>query len=616
MTPDMYVPAWRAAVVHVPQGRVTLPGSPAELLAAATAFRAQVARSGGGGNGGDGDGDGDGAAAGGRWLRDIAATTGLPVCAAASAAPAADTVASPADVTPSATTTATTITRTPTTAAARGTPATAVAAAAAAAAGVAAAAMGIPGLLDRPWATLSGGEAARAMLAVCVALRPRVLLLDEVSSGLDAAAAVAVESLVSRVATAGEGVAVLWVSHDAAQMARVGGRVLAFEGGGAGVARLAAAAVVATVVAGVAAVGGVAVGRRRGGPDGPPATEPSAPAPACVVTATGRRSRSSSRPTLFLLQAWRRLTGVGAPPAGATLAAPAVTPAAAPAAAPAAHPMLPPSQAAPPPVGARGLTVAAAAIVMVAGISRVAGLGLETSLLTAAARCGVQLWALGMVLRPLLSSSSPPAVAVALSVMVALAATEATRGIGYTHPRLGPLVAACLAVAAASVTALAVGVVLRPAGGPPPLAARTLLPLAGMLLGSALSAVSVSLSHLLKELVESPSGVETRLALGASRWEATAAAVRGAVRLALRPTVNIMAVAGVIVIPGMATGQLLAGAPPATAMAYQTVILFLITAAAFAATLGAVLGGVTLVVGPDHRLVRAGGGRAIVTKKA
>lgn len=311
---------------------------------------------------------------------------------------------------------------------------------------------------------------------------------------------------------------------------------------------------------------------------------------------------------------------VGAPPTGEAPAAPAVTPGAAPTAAPTAapapHPTPLPSQAVPPPVSARGLAVAAAAILVVAGISQAFGLGLEASLLTAAVRCGVQLWALGMLLRPVLSSSSPLTVAAALSVMVALAATEATRGIGYTHPRLGPLVAACLAAAATGVTALAVGVVLRPAGGPPPLAARTLLPLAGMLLGSALSAVSVSLSHLLRELVESPLGVETRLALGASRWEATAVAVRGAVRLALRPTVNVMAVAGVIVIPGMATGQLLAGAPPATAMAYQIVILFLITAAAFAATLGAVLGGVTLVVGPDHRLVRTGGGQAVVTKKA
>lgn len=266
-------------------------------------------------------------------------------------------------------------------------------------------------------------------------------------------------------------------------------------------------------------------------------------------------------------------------------------------------------------MGARGLAVAAAAILVVAGISRLAGLGLEAGLLTAATRCGVQLWALGVVLRPLFLSSSAPAVAAALCVMVALAATEATRGIGYTHPRLGPLVLACLAAAAASVTALAVGVVLRPAGAPPPLAARTLLPLAGMLLGSALSAVSVSLSHLLGELLDAPAGVEARLALGASRWEATAGAVRGAVRLALRPTVNIMAVAGVIVIPGMATGQLLAGAPPATAMAYQTVILFLITAAAFAATLGAVLGGVTMVVGSDHRLVQPGGVQPVVTKK-
>eukprot|EP00967_Tisochrysis_lutea_P145947 scaffold274705_cov36-Tisochrysis_lutea.AAC.2 len=71
-------------------------------------------------------------------------------------------------------------------------------------------------ILDQPWSTLSGGESQRVYLCVLLALRPEVLLLDEPTSGCDAAAALAVEKLV-----ASSGVAAIWISHDAAQLARV-----------------------------------------------------------------------------------------------------------------------------------------------------------------------------------------------------------------------------------------------------------------------------------------------------------------------------------------------------------------------------------------------------------
>jgi ABC-type iron transport system FetAB ATPase subunit len=80
--------------------------------------------------------------------------------------------------------------------------------------------------LHRSWASLSGGEAARAALAVAVALRPDVLLLDEPTAALDAASARRVER-----ALKASGAALVWVSHDPAQPGRVGGRVLDLPAG-------------------------------------------------------------------------------------------------------------------------------------------------------------------------------------------------------------------------------------------------------------------------------------------------------------------------------------------------------------------------------------------------
>ena len=58
---------------------------------------------------------------------------------------------------------------------------------------------------------------------------PRVLLLDEPTSGLDETATAAVEQVIAEMLTAGAGV--LWVSHDAAQVARVARRLLLIENG-------------------------------------------------------------------------------------------------------------------------------------------------------------------------------------------------------------------------------------------------------------------------------------------------------------------------------------------------------------------------------------------------
>ena len=78
-------------------------------------------------------------------------------------------------------------------------------------------------------ANLSTGERQRLSLARALAHAPKVLLLDEPTSGLDADNAARVEKIVTQVA--GDGVGVLFVTHDAAQAERLGQRVLRLENG-------------------------------------------------------------------------------------------------------------------------------------------------------------------------------------------------------------------------------------------------------------------------------------------------------------------------------------------------------------------------------------------------
>lgn len=68
---------------------------------------------------------------------------------------------------------------------------------------------------------VQGGQAQRVTLAICLALKPSFLLLDEVTSALDHEAALKVERLLKE-----SKAACIWVTHEDAQVSRVGGRCL------------------------------------------------------------------------------------------------------------------------------------------------------------------------------------------------------------------------------------------------------------------------------------------------------------------------------------------------------------------------------------------------------
>lgn len=76
------------------------------------------------------------------------------------------------------------------------------------------------------------------------------------------------------------------------------------------------------------------------------------------------------------------------------------------------------------------------------------------------------------------------------------------------------------------------------------------VPILGMILGNAISAIGVGINTVSRELSENKDKVEMYLAMGASRFEALKPVVVEALKLALLPTVNQMSVIGLISIPG------------------------------------------------------------------
>jgi putative ABC transport system permease protein len=114
------------------------------------------------------------------------------------------------------------------------------------------------------------------------------------------------------------------------------------------------------------------------------------------------------------------------------------------------------------------------------------------------------------------------------------------------------------------------------------------IPLLGMLLGNTMTGIAVAMDRLTQTAWEQRIVIETRLMLGHS-WKRAISRLRSqAVHSGMIGIVNAMAAAGVVSLPGMMTGQILAGAPPVEAVKYQILIMFLIAVGTGAGTLSAV----------------------------
>ena len=227
-------------------------------------------------------------------------------------------------------------------------------------------------------------------------------------------------------------------------------------------------------------------------------------------------------------------------------------------------------------------------------------LGLERSLAIASLRCVVQLLLVGYILEWLFALDNPWVVLAIALLMAAIAGISAVNrtsrrfaGI-YWRSLLSVLVSALL------ITNLSViGIIqVQPWYNP-----QYLIPLLGMILGNTLNGISLGLDRFMEGVVSNRNGIETLLALGATRWEASHKQIQTAVRTGMIPIINSMMVMGVVSLPGMMTGQILAGASPLDAVRYQIIIVFAIASASALGTLGVVILAWGALFSPSHQLL-------------
>ena len=245
------------------------------------------------------------------------------------------------------------------------------------------------------------------------------------------------------------------------------------------------------------------------------------------------------------------------------------------------------------------ISLAALLVVLSAAISLAMRLGLHRRLLWAAVRCVVQLTLLGLVLRWVFAPGRQWYVVVSLGLAMTLVAGVVA--VGRNERRYaGMFLDSVLSIWACAwlVVAVALVVVVRPE---PWYLPRYAIPLLGMILHSTLNGVSLGLDRFTREVSERRPEIETLLALGATRAEAAREPVQQAIRTGMIPMINAMMVMGIVSMPGMMTGQLLAGVDPMLAIGYQIIIVFFLAAASSLGTFGAVLLGYRRLFTSDHQ---------------
>jgi putative ABC transport system permease protein len=233
------------------------------------------------------------------------------------------------------------------------------------------------------------------------------------------------------------------------------------------------------------------------------------------------------------------------------------------------------------------LSVAAALVVALSLLSLPLRLDLTRSLLVSGLRMTIQLLLVGLVLKALFESRHPLVMAAIAAVMLAVAAREVAarqerRLAGTWGYGLGAL---AMFLSSFTMILVALTIIVRPEPWWTP---QYAVPMLGMLLGNTMTGIALALDRLNQGAWEQRPQIEARLLLGCPAAEAIGDLRRRAARAGMLPTINTMAAAGVVSLPGMMTGQILAGSPPVEAVKYQILILFLIVAGVGVGTLVAV----------------------------
>jgi len=200
-------------------------------------------------------------------------------------------------------------------------------------------------------------------------------------------------------------------------------------------------------------------------------------------------------------------------------------------------------------------------------------LGLQRDLLIGTFRTFLQLALLGYVLKTVFSINDPLVVFLLFSIMIFFAAKiiyarVKEKRVPYFLPVLASMFLSYMII---NMFVMSIIINVEPWYYP-----VYFIPIGGMIIGNSMNAISISINTWFEGLKKDRDRVELFLSLGANPQEGTESNFRESIKSGMIPSINALMSVGVVSIPGMMTGQILAGTDPLIAIKYQVIIMLIL----------------------------------------
>lgn len=201
------------------------------------------------------------------------------------------------------------------------------------------------------------------------------------------------------------------------------------------------------------------------------------------------------------------------------------------------------------------------------------GIKLSGKLFLSVGRALLQLIVLAYLLSIAFTASAPWITALVLGLLVAMTTRLLNNRLPVETPGLGAWVVGALSLGPGLILAYGVLIVIHPQ---PWFSPQFWIPLGSALLANSLSMGAIAAEQLQRNFQRNRQEIETHLSLGATPQQAIKPYRQAAVRGALLPTLQTVAIAGLGNLPLFLSGQLVAGADPLVAVLYELLLMLML----------------------------------------
>jgi putative ABC transport system permease protein len=202
-------------------------------------------------------------------------------------------------------------------------------------------------------------------------------------------------------------------------------------------------------------------------------------------------------------------------------------------------------------------------------LSKTLNLGLEKDTIIAVVRSIIQLLTVGYILHFVFTSNDYLYIILMIGLIIG-AATANARKKGTSIPGItGKLIFTFL-----FVELLTQGILLGFGITPP--TAQYMIPISGMMVGNSMVLAILFLNRFASEVHAYEEEIELILSLGGTPKQAIHRQLITAIKASTIPTIESQKTMGLVQLPGMMSGQIIAGADPIQAVQFQLLVLFLL----------------------------------------